>query len=329
MKWVLRFLCAGIGGLLVAAGIRQYHQDWFNAVPGWLVTIVPNNFFSLFTLLAAIGPGIIQAIRSEKQATSDEQQWFAWAVPPVVVALALVNYFVNSYHNAQQSSHLTGQMERIAMAIADSELESREERKNPDWEENAAWAEAHYRSLCSAGVLEACNVLGIFHIKRDAAGRSEASSGASSDAEEFFERACNGGVAAACYNLACSYQRGEGVAQNYEKAADLYENACDKDFANACNNLGGIYKCGWGRPKNLKKARALLAMACGAREHYACYNSHGLDDPADDDDTCDFQWSPPYVTEADVSPPRTCDEKPPDNHPGDRRFLGPTCTPSR
>ena len=42
-----------------------------------------------------------------------------------------------------------------------------------------------------------------------------------------YQKACDGGDAAACNNLGVMYYDGAGVPQDYTRAASLYEQACD------------------------------------------------------------------------------------------------------
>ena len=42
-----------------------------------------------------------------------------------------------------------------------------------------------------------------------------------------WQRGCNGGDIDSCTNLGTLYENGQGVAQDYNKAAALYKHACD------------------------------------------------------------------------------------------------------
>ena len=53
-----------------------------------------------------------------------------------------------------------------------------------------------------------------------------------------YQRACDGGLAAACFNQGAMYEKGVGLAQDVSKAAALYKKACDGGDMNGCNNLG-------------------------------------------------------------------------------------------
>ena len=47
------------------------------------------------------------------------------------------------------------------------------------------------------------------------------------------------------YNLGVKYERGEGVKQDYKKAANFYQKAADQGNANAQANLAVLYI--WGK----------------------------------------------------------------------------------
>ena len=52
---------------------------------------------------------------------------------------------------------------------------------------------------------------------------------------------CDDGNATACNDLGLLYQNGEGVTQDYTRAASLYEIACNGGYAKGCFNLGFTY----------------------------------------------------------------------------------------
>lgn len=55
-------------------------------------------------------------------------------------------------------------------------------------------------------------------------------------------------------NLGWLYEKGNGVPQNYGKAAELYEKAAAQGNASAQSNLGTFYYTGKGVPQNRSKA---------------------------------------------------------------------------
>jgi TPR repeat protein len=69
------------------------------------------------------------------------------------------------------------------------------------------------------------------------------------------------GQADAQFNLGNMYSEGQGVPQNYGKAAEWYQKAADLGFAEAQFNLGYMHYSGLGVPRNHRKARESFQMA--------------------------------------------------------------------
>ena len=78
--------------------------------------------------------------------------------------------------------------------------------------------------------------------------------------EEFRSLADQGYANAQC-NLGVMYERGQGVARNYAKAAAWYAKAADQGIAEAQFNLGVMYYNGLGVARNYAKAIAWYAKA--------------------------------------------------------------------
>ena len=57
------------------------------------------------------------------------------------------------------------------------------------------------------------------------------------------------------------YERGQGLARNYEQAADLYQKASDKDHLAATLALANLYERGRGVEKDQDQALVLLIKA--------------------------------------------------------------------
>ena len=103
-------------------------------------------------------------------------------------------------------------------------------------------------------------------------------------AKKYFEIGCNkvsDAQSLSCYNLGVMYYNGEGVRQDYHKAAELYKKACDMKDAMACNNLGAIYGKGLGVKQNRSIAKQYYGKACDLGEQLGCdnyknYNKAGL-----------------------------------------------------
>jgi uncharacterized protein len=67
-------------------------------------------------------------------------------------------------------------------------------------------------------------------------------------------------------NVGDIYERGLGVAPNYEAAAQWYEKAADKGYSRALFNLGTLYEQGTGVPQDQLKALNLYRQAWGLAE---------------------------------------------------------------
>ena len=91
------------------------------------------------------------------------------------------------------------------------------------------------------------------------------------------------GDARAEYYLGIAYDSGQGVPQNYAKAAYWYQKAAQQGFAEAENNLGNAYYSGQGVPQNYAKGVYWFQKAAQqgyARAEYnlgvAYYHGHGV-----------------------------------------------------
>ena len=95
------------------------------------------------------------------------------------------------------------------------------------------------------------------------------------NAKKYFEISCNKVSdiqAESCYNLGVMYVEGQGVRQDYHKAAELYKKACDMKYADACNNLGVLYGKGQGVKQNRSIAKQYYGKACDLGEQMGCDN---------------------------------------------------------
>ena len=78
--------------------------------------------------------------------------------------------------------------------------------------------------------------------------------------------------AEAMYNLGVSYEQGDGVAQNYEKAAEWYKKSADLGFAKAQYNLGVLYYNGMGVPVDYDEMIRLYTLSANQGDMYAWFN---------------------------------------------------------
>ncbi|GHV59331.1 hypothetical protein FACS1894103_2490 [Campylobacterota bacterium] len=89
-------------------------------------------------------------------------------------------------------------------------------------------------------------------------------------AAELFKKGCDKGNAAGCANLGGLYYEGDGVQQDYAKTAELYKKACDKGHALGCSNLGFLYYEGNGVKQNNAKALELFTKSCDLGDNNGC-----------------------------------------------------------
>lgn len=79
------------------------------------------------------------------------------------------------------------------------------------------------------------------------------------------EKACNGGVLAACSALARQYNNGEGVTLDVKKAHQLWKDACDNGWGNACGSLGLQTRLRGGNPAGLQDSRGTVQEGLRAK----------------------------------------------------------------
>ncbi|MFK7943267.1 MAG: tetratricopeptide repeat protein [Paracoccaceae bacterium] len=82
--------------------------------------------------------------------------------------------------------------------------------------------------------------------------------------------ACGAGSGKACVNHGVQYGRGDGVRQDYAKAAKYYLQACDLDVPEGCSYLGDALVGGRGVDKDLVLAADYQKRACDAGILRAC-----------------------------------------------------------
>jgi TPR repeat protein len=87
-----------------------------------------------------------------------------------------------------------------------------------------------------------------------------------------YRKACTGGDAGSCSNLGLMYANGTGVSQDYTQAVTLYRKGCDAGDRTGCNNLGLMFAKGTGVPQDYAQAMALYRQACDAGVTASCSN---------------------------------------------------------
>ena len=85
-----------------------------------------------------------------------------------------------------------------------------------------------------------------------------------------YQRAANQGNASAQYNLGMMYEKGQGVIQNYVKAAKFYQKAANQGDTSAQNKLGFMYVKGQGVKQSNVKAKELFRKACDGGSEWGC-----------------------------------------------------------
>ena len=93
-------------------------------------------------------------------------------------------------------------------------------------------------------------------------------------AASLFKKACKMGSPDGCDNLGTCYAKGAGVPQDLPKAATIFQQACDSGAqgATGCNNLGVLYRDGRGVQQDQIQATALFKKACEADVAAGCNN---------------------------------------------------------
>ena len=85
-------------------------------------------------------------------------------------------------------------------------------------------------------------------------------------AAEFYQKACDGGIASGCATSGVLYADGRGVKQDYQKAAELLKKGCDGGYAMGCGNLGIVYA----KQRNYSTAKEYYGKACDLNLPLAC-----------------------------------------------------------
>ncbi len=95
------------------------------------------------------------------------------------------------------------------------------------------------KSRCKSGDLSSCMAVGAYYASRDRGAQ----------AAPYLSRACNGGMADACDDLAFIYANAKGVRQNYTKAMRYWSKGCNLGSRSACSN----YKLARQRVRRIRK----------------------------------------------------------------------------
>ena len=96
-------------------------------------------------------------------------------------------------------------------------------------------------------------------------------------AAEFYQRACDGGVASGCYQFALLHDDGDGMPRDQALATESHRRACDGDYMIGCAALAMRYYSGDEIAQNRSLARELFQRACGGGRQEACEQLETLD----------------------------------------------------
>src|SRR3954468_13904051 len=91
-------------------------------------------------------------------------------------------------------------------------------------------------------------------------------------ANQLFELACHGGSAAGCAELGGRYIQKIGGAASDARILDLVRQACDGHNAAGCAHLAFLYATGRGVPRDDGRALSLYQDACDGGDAAGCYN---------------------------------------------------------
>lgn len=131
-------------------------------------------------------------------------------------------------------------------------------------EKSAEEAEKWYVRAVEGGCINACSSIGFLYLCPEEPEQADSVTAAS-----WFARGAEGGDPNCAVNLGVLYEEGNGVEQNYEKAAELYMQAAEGDYgyASAKYHLGILYENGWG--VSVSKEEALRWYKAAADQNHA------------------------------------------------------------
>ena len=86
------------------------------------------------------------------------------------------------------------------------------------------------------------------------------------------QKKCDGGDRNGCFDLGVIYDNGQGLKQNYFKAAEFYQKSCKRGDARGCFNLGASYENGKGIYQSDEKALKFYGKACDLEDSLGCKN---------------------------------------------------------
>ncbi|HUI28384.1 MAG TPA: tetratricopeptide repeat protein [Candidatus Kryptonia bacterium] len=101
-----------------AAEMLAARRQALRSVSGQVAQLVPNNFFSLLALLAAVGPSLLQIVVRPKSDFSPARRRLRWVQPSLVVGLTFLNYVMNNLDLARRNADLMEKLDEVSSAVA-------------------------------------------------------------------------------------------------------------------------------------------------------------------------------------------------------------------
>lgn len=154
-------------------------------------------------------------------------------------------------------------VEEPAPTVVKSELAPRAFR--PDAMNISASAQ-QWQSQCNAGALVSCDRLGkAFETGYSSESTEKSSYDAPQDfgrAQKLYERACDGGLASGCFNLASAVDRGIFEKVDPATSSTLFERACVFGEGRACELLDFRYRQETESPSDQQRANQFRQKAC-------------------------------------------------------------------
>jgi TPR repeat protein len=90
------------------------------------------------------------------------------------------------------------------------------------------------------------------------------------EAMNTYSKACDANEAKSCSVIGSMYFKGDGVKQDFAKAAKPLEKACHQGEIRSCTLLGLLYERGDGLPQNISLAITTYQKACYSGDPLGC-----------------------------------------------------------
>lgn len=90
------------------------------------------------------------------------------------------------------------------------------------------------------------------------------------EAMNAYSKACDANEAKSCSIIGAMYFKGDGVKQDFAKAAKPLEKACQQGEIRSCTWLGVLYERGDGLEQNISRAISIYQKACYSGDPLGC-----------------------------------------------------------